>query len=354
MFYLTYLAVIIYSLSIKLLITGLGTDKKTHIYFYFPLIITLALIVGSRQSGVDHDYDNYITWISEVSGSLSEVISQGKDIGFILIYSFTSLFDNSYVLFFTIIAFLSIFFKVKFSNQVFEGRFYIIIFLMIFSRFFIIHDFTQIRGGLAISLTSYGVLKLINNDKSKGIVYSILGVTIHLSVLLIPIVFIAYKLVCNRKFLKTFLIILPLVGIFLGEAFKSLLPFIDSARINVYLSGQYLTEQVSLLSFYYLIRFFIFYSIMIFFYSRIKGSFRIYIFYASASLFLHAAFSWNDAISLRLVEVLGFFDMAMLILPLLYINRNSRIIYYIFLAAVSFIFFSSSTKIVHTYSSYLF
>lgn len=354
MFYFIFVATAFYIFIISMLFTQSESKKKPYVISLLPMLIILSVVIGCREPGVDHDYVNYINWLEEVGGNLTEVFKQGKDVGFILLYIFTSFFDDSYVLFFIIIAFLSLFFKLKFANLAFQGKYCLFIFLVILARFLIVHDFTQIRAGLAIAVASYGILKLINKSKTFGCITIILGVSIHLSALLLPLVYIVYMVSENRRYFGLLLFSLPPAGVFMGAVIKTVLPYIDSARINVYLTGEYATEHISLFSFYYLVRLVAFYGIMFFIYRKTPLNYRIYPFMASISLFLNAAFSWNDSISLRLVEVLGFFDMAMLVLPLLYFERNSKLIYFTVISTVSVLFFVSSTKIVNEYVGYFF
>ncbi|MFU2317862.1 EpsG family protein [Rahnella sp. PCH160] len=354
MFYFIFVTTAFYVFIISLLFTQVESKKIPYTLYLLPMLIILSIIIGSRTPGVDHDYQNYISWLDEIGGDFGEIFKQGKDVGFILIYMFTSLFDDSYVLFFIIIAFLSLFFKLKFASLVFDGQYCLLIFLVILSRFIIVHDFTQIRAGLAIAMASYGVLKLLNKSKILGCFIILLGVSVHLSAILLPLVYLAYITFANRKSFTTLLLALPVAGIFMGAFIKTVLPYLDSSRINVYLSGEYATEHISLFSFYYLVRLVAFYGVMFFMYRKTSVHYRIYPFVASISLFLNAAFSWNDSIALRLVEVLGFFDMALLVLPLLYLEKNSKLIYFSVIGAVSVMFFVSSTKIVNDYISYFF
>ncbi|WP_157952983.1 EpsG family protein [Limnobaculum parvum] len=318
------------------------------------MAIFLSVFSGSRKPLVDRDYLGYTRWIDNIGSSFSDVVAQGKDIGFILIYKFSSIFSDGYILFFTLVSFLSILFKLKFSSTIFNGKFTLLIFFLIFSRFYLLHDFTQVRAGLAIALASYSIVFLMKYHKKKTYLFVLLAGLIHLSSLLLIVLYVIYGFIKNKRMFFFLLLALPLLGIFMGEGIKNILPLINSDRLNVYLNGEYMTEKVSLLTSYYLVRFFVFYFLMFICYSKLISEYKIYLFFTSLSLFFHAALSWNDAIALRTVEVIGLFDMVTLILPLMCLNNRSRLLYGFLIIIVGILFYMSTMKIVNPYESYIF
>lgn len=354
MYYILYGGVAIFLCSVTIFHQKVVGNVKFRAILLFILVLFLTLFSGTRTPNVDHDYQNYTQWIDSIGNSYNDAILQGKDIGFILLYQFSSLFSESYILFFCLICLLSLIFKWKFSTSIYNGRFCILIFFLIFSRFYILHDMTQVRAGMAIAMSSYGIVLLTKGKRKYGIILVSLAGLIHLSSLFLMVVYGLYLCVKNKKLISPLMMLLPIAGLFMGEALKTVLPLLNAERLNIYLSGGYATEKISLLSFYYLIRIIVFYFLMIFFFHQIKKEQRICLFFSSMSLFFHAALVWNDAVALRVVEILGLFDIATFTFPLLFLNKSSRQIYICFLLLISFVFYISSLKIVNPYESYFF
>lgn len=318
-----------------------------HKFTWILLFLFLAGVAAIRAPGVDRDYFNYLSWFNLINFNFNDALAEKKDLGFVFLYKLISFITVEPWLFFFVISILALFFKTKFAITMFDDRFVGVLFLLIIARFYLLHEFTQIRAGVAIALSSYAVAINLKKEIKKSYIYFLLAILMHLSAILIPIVLISYKLIpVVRK--RYFLIALPLFGFLSAGISMIILKNIDMQRLLVYADSNQI-EGVSLLSFYYLVRFIIFYLIVINFYSYLKDKHKVTLYFSAVSLFSNAAFSWSSVISLRIVELLGMFDLAMFLIPMLFIKQNSVWIYKSFVVVLAFVLFSSTVKIMNPY-----
>lgn len=315
------------------------------------LVVFLIFFAGLRVPGIDHDYNSYINWLNVDKENFIAHVLQGKDIGFLSLYKVISLFSNNFALFFLLIATISIIAKFIFCRLAFDKYYVGILVLLVFSRLYLIQEFTQVRVAMAMGIASCAVLLWYDKNKILSVVLFILSLTFHLSVIIIPVFYIIYNYISflNKRYVLFFI---PLIAFVLSPLCVELMHLIGSSRVEVYINGSYHTTKVSVVSFYYLVRLAIFYFILAFLFNKINDKEKIYLYFLACSLFIQVVFSWNDVFSLRLTEVLALFDLSALILPLKYLSKQFRLGYFVFIVLVSFLFFYSSLKIVSPYNNY--
>lgn len=320
--------------------------------YTYLLLLFVIFFTGLRIPGIDHDYNTYISWLSGDKKNFIAYILQGKDIGFLSLYKLVTFLSNNLALFFIIIAAISVIAKYTFCKLAFDNKFVGILVLLVFSRLYLTQEFTQVRVAIAMGIASCAVLYWYNNKKKISIVLMLTGLTFHLSVIIIPLFFIIYNY-CSFLKKRYVLFFIPLIAYFLSPLCIEAMHLIGSSRIEVYIDGSYHTTKLSVFSTYYLIRLFIFYFILAFVFNDINEKEKIFVYFLACSLFLQVIFSWNDVFSLRFTEVLGLFDLSALILPLKYLSRKFKLVYFLFIVLFSFVFFYSSLKIVQPYDNYI-
>ena len=131
------------------------------------LFVYLVFFAGLRAPEIAPDYLNYIGWLNRVGLSLDTILAEFKDPGFLLAFSLVHWLGLPDFVFFCLIAYLSLQSKVIFSKNIFLGCFSYLIFFLIFSRFYIVHDMVQVRVGAAIALASCGLIFFLERDTSK-------------------------------------------------------------------------------------------------------------------------------------------------------------------------------------------
>ena len=346
-----YIAYLFSLLSTKAIAFFNSRDKNFGFFLWSTFLLLLSLFASLRGEGVDRDYLNYISWFDLINNEFWVAVEQKKDIGFVLLYKFLAFITEQPWFFFFVASFIALSIKVKFATKLQFGNYAALIFILIISRFYLVHEFTQVRAGLAIAIASYAALILINGERFKSLLFFIAAISIHVSVIIILLFMMvrSYWPALNNRFM---LLLIPVLGIFSGGVSSLLLMFIDSQRIMVYIDTDE-AGAISLLSFYYLTRMAVFYFIVFKLYQHTNNVQKIVLFFSAASLFFNAAFAWNSVLSLRMVEVLGLFDMAMFVIPLLYMRSNSVWLYKTILIVFSFVMFFSTTKIIEPYHTVL-
>ena len=107
-----------------------------------------------------------------------------------------------------------------------------IVFFILLLHLIIIRDFAQVRVGLAINLALYSYFCM---SRGRYIVY-LIAVSIHLSVVVLPVIFTLYNFICSRRLLggKMLLSVLVWPLIFIN------LPLLASVdpRIEIYMAMQ--------------------------------------------------------------------------------------------------------------------
>lgn len=353
-YWLPFIATLLFAILNNLLPPTTRSNRQLKLFIVLVLIATLTVFVGGRTEYTNLDYSTYLEWFERINSAFTIELQKGKDIGFIFLYKITSFFFNQDTYFFTFIALLSLVCKYYFAKKISDEKFYGWIFLLFISRLFIVQEFTQIRAGLAIGLASCGILLFLDNKKKLAYCLLIIASFIHLSALIIPLCYLAIILL-NLSQRKYLLFILPILGIILGSFSYNVIMSLNISRLNVYLSGNYSTHSISLLSSYYLFRFSLFYALLFLYKSQtLDKKSNIIIGILGISLFIHAFFAWNDAISLRATEVLALFNLSAVAIFARKFTNQSQVFIKIIIILVSIIFYSSSLKLVLPYSNYFF
>lgn len=314
------------------------------------LCLCFGLLAGFRAPTVDPDYMNYFNWLLRLENNPWLVVTEPKDPGFQLLYLGLSVLGVSPVVFFALVALVSLGFKAYYARHVFSGRFAMLVFFMVFARFYIVHDFIQIRVGVAIAIASCAMLLCYDQRRWGALILYLLAISFHAAVLAMLPVFLLFFV--RQISVSRFWQLAVLIG---AISLSSIIPFAVQHlfvfdRIAPYMSGEYRTTDVSLFSIYFLIRLGFVVFLVLFVYQRLTDFERFLVFMSVIGLAFQIAFSWNDTLGLRLAEVFGFFDMAMLCLLLRFLNFRSRLIYSIMLFSLASIFYASSLKLVGSYA----
>lgn len=170
----------------------------------------LILFVGFRIDNLD--YESY-AWIFEKSPDLYEFFDESNifivEPGYYLLNSLIKTQTNDVSFLFIFISFLSFILHLIAFKKLSKEYFYL--FILSISSIFIAYFFTQIRQGLAISLSSLALMYLIKKENKKFYLFLSLSSLIHVSSLaLLPFVFIR-----NIKVSNWLLLMIP-IGLFMN------------------------------------------------------------------------------------------------------------------------------------------
>lgn len=324
-------------------------EKGSVVLIAFIIVVSLAVMAGIRSPDIAPDYQNYIGWLEGVRNNNS-FFDEIKDPLFVGLFLAVKELGFSDVLFFCLIAFLSLIFKYVFSRNIFDGKYCLGILFLILSRFYISHDFIQIRVGLAIGLSSVGLVFFYKARRALGSALYLAGIGMHMSVIIFSPIYI--MLFFNIRHLsRRALACILLASVALSLLFPSSIEYLSNiGRLAPYLNGDYATSAIPLFSFYFMSRCIIVLLLLIFLFDQLQEIEKFVLFMSLLGVSVQLMLSWNDALSLRFAEVFGFFDMAMLFIMFRFLDSESKIIYGCGLLLMSAIYYYSSLKLVQDYA----
>ncbi len=147
--------------------------------------LAMAFTAGLRPEDIDHDHSNYISMYNHGEDVTTEI-------SFICIASFVrATFDNVVVVF-LIYALISITLKLLAIKR--TSDLYFLTLLVYLSTFYLLHDFNQIRVGVATGFMLLGLPYLKRGSRLKFILLLVGAVLFHYSaIILLFLLFFDYK-----------------------------------------------------------------------------------------------------------------------------------------------------------------
>jgi hypothetical protein len=214
-FTLIYILLFVFILIIILSITDTKNKYYNNFIFYFFTIILFS-ICAFRPSGIDRDYETYVSAFN--GDNISNAIFEPS---FIFIsYIVTTFFKSNTIYLFIIYALLGVVIKSFAIKKI--ANFFLLSFLLYFSYFFILHEMTQIRIGAACTIFLLSIPSLYNKSKLKYFIYVTLAITLHFTAILL--IFLWF--IDHRKLNKYSWVFIMIFSMFIGVIFKSLITYI--------------------------------------------------------------------------------------------------------------------------------
>jgi hypothetical protein len=307
---------------------------KKQAFSYISISIFLILIAGLRPIGLDKDSNNYAYYIQLVT----KPNFLDKEPAFWLIKWLNNIFFHG-----SIQSFFFIFAAIGVSIKIFAieklARIPWLSIIGYLSIFFILHEMTQIRVGIAAGIFLLAIPDIYNKDFKKFLIKTIFASFFHYSaIIMIPIYFI------NSKNISIKYIILPIVGMLFAYLNLSkmllkilvyILPNILSTKINIYLSLLELGKnaKINVINFYYsslliilLVDYYILYKKKI---AKSKYDF-LFIKILSIMLFSFYFLSFVPTFSFRISEFLGIITIILLPNMVLYFKQQKILSLFIF------------------------
>ncbi|WP_094111763.1 EpsG family protein [Pantoea eucrina] len=204
------------------------TQKKTcslivskSLFFFCLFMFTLILIAGLRTPGLDNDS---ITYYSEVLNIYNGIYNIKEPVFLLFSYASEYLFNKNPEVIFLFYALLSITIK-AYAIKNHSDNIYLS-FIVYAGMFYILHEMTQIRVGLAAALYLLAIPDLVKSNKKSYILKVALATLCHFSaVILIPLM-----LFSPRKINKAFVFLCP----FAALCFVLLIGDVNSLLIEVF------------------------------------------------------------------------------------------------------------------------
>lgn len=199
---------IFFSIVAILFLSRFFTNRKEYVMFFIAVI--LILIAGFKTIGVDMDSVTYVEVFNSV-GSPGSYFTDYQDNSFFepAYYLIPSILTNYFKLdvvwvFFTF-AILGVTLKFIAISKLTDFAFLSII--VYFSHFFLLHELTQIRAGVASGILLLSIIEIERRNFLRFLLLIVAGMLFHYSMIIfLPFYFLSSKEI-NKKFYISFLIV---------------------------------------------------------------------------------------------------------------------------------------------------
>jgi hypothetical protein len=283
-------------------------DKRS-IALLLVIGVVLIFVAGFRPVGIDRDSLNYASVLQFPLGEISLLANEP----FFLIIIFVNhvLFGAEPRTFFLIFAMLGVSWKLFAINKV--GTFPVLSVVTYVFLYFVLHEMTQIRVGVAAAIFLTAIPDIFNKNKRGFVLKTLLAACFHYSaVMMIPLYFLE-----GRKFNKIAYLALPVVGLVCAAATSVTLPMVAfligllpesiSYKLNIYVL--FLTEDdqshITLFNPYY-VSLTLLYVLLVANYRLLKGDYDILLLKIFGfALLAYFALSFVPVFSFRVAEFLG-------------------------------------------------
>ncbi len=214
-----------------------------------PIFVLLLIAMAAfRPAGMDRDSPVYFDFLNEI-GTASNYFTDGtyfltyEPTFYLIPILFKNLLGTEYFIsgFFIFYAIIGVFFKIR--GIIGLSKFYFLSFLIYFSNFFLLHELTQIRGGVAAGIFLFALTFLQKKQPLKYIFWILLACLFHYASIILFIVPFINKIPFSRLILLVVMGVTLLLAFFNNSLLEGLVdlnlgPF--SQKVEVY---QYLTEN---------------------------------------------------------------------------------------------------------------
>lgn len=301
-------------------------DKINKLFIcYWGIGFFLILIAALRNGNVVHDYDEYISIYNNIEDYNTIEYS------FKLIRYVVKAWFNQPLGLFIIYAILGVSLKLKAIYQL--SSFYFLSVIIYISNFFLLHEMTQIRVGVAAGFFLLALKPLAERQFKKFILYILIASFFHYSaIILFPFWFITNKKF-NKKEWYFYLSLIPLGYLFTTFTYNILIYIpIENIRLKLEMykslqeSGAVGFSEANLFNPYFLFKCVIYYFIY-FKYKQLENCnryFPLLLKIYGFSLFIFPAFSFIPIVGYRLSELTGCVEI--ILYPLLVYCFTPKII----------------------------
>lgn len=167
--------------------------------------ILLFFIAAFRPAGIDNDYFGYLSYYENIAKDLPVVVEPSFAIISLIV---KQIFNNPSYLF-VIYACLGVFLKFYAIDKLTEFKNLTV--LIYFSNFFLLHEMTQMRAGIASGLLLLCIEPIRKRNFWKFLLLAILAIFFHFSaIVILPL----YFLQGNEFNVKAYLTLIPIAYIF--------------------------------------------------------------------------------------------------------------------------------------------
>ena len=209
------------------------TSIKFYKYFLFSfLLIIFIIIAGFRGETVSRDYENYVNFFEQIKNG--ETVPVINDPGFYFIIKLVTLFSDKYAFLFLIYAILGVTIKFISFKRILGIHYSFLAIAVYSSNFFLFHEMTQIRIGVATGFFLFSIPYIIKREPIKYLISILLGSFFHVSLLIVlPLYFINNQIIKPR-----FWLLLNIINILFFITHQSIL------KISTYITPPFFSEKI--------------------------------------------------------------------------------------------------------------
>jgi len=308
------------------------------------LVAVLSLFAGffSETGSVDHE--NYLNMFDEVPPETALEMIALKDPLFQLMGFFLRNSDGNlaWLMFFS--TFISLGIKVRILSSRHYNNIAGLAVIFLVARFFLLHEFTQIRASLGIAFLSLSIIYAMEKKLVLVLTTLVIAALTHLSTLaLLPMVVLVYRVDVK---VKAYIFIIMALVIFLASL------IFDAERLSrlaPYLTGEYQVTENTLLSTYFLFKLIILIGLFLR-WKSLTTALQGALLTSTYGIFLTWIFLQNDVLSLRLGELTAVFDCVCIAYFFRHGFKSGLFFGYLAGVIVAAVFYFSSTNIVNPLS----
>lgn len=328
------------------------TRRPFLLIFTMLIFLLLTLFSGLRSPYLDADYSNYVNWFNEIRfGVYKDQIWQ-KDPAYFAISLAAATIGLKYLIIPLFYAFIALATNFVLAYFVASEQALTIYLYLIFCRFYVLLDMTQIRAAVAIPVMSIAIYYGCAKKPLTAVICYMLALSFHLSVVIgLPFIIL---ILCGVQFKsrKWVALFAPLY-VFVRITFGSILSKMSNIyRISDYVGGQSDQDALSLLSFHVFLHIIIILIVVIFLWKKLFLFERIAVIYSGFGVFLYSVFIEETVLASRFEQI---FDLLYLTLFVVIFNRLSKKWQLTYLAAIGVLglfLFQSTIGIVKPYAFY--
>ncbi|ENA5969515.1 EpsG family protein [Escherichia albertii] len=278
--------------------------KKSTLILILGAIV-LILMAGFKPIGIDRDSINYVKMLQSPF-NYSDLVSREPAFNLIQII-YNIFFSGTVAAFFFIFALLGVGLKILAIKK--SSDYPIFSFLLYVFFYYILHDLTQIRAGVASALFLLSIYDRVNSNNRQALVKIILAVCFHYSAIITLFIFLL-----KNRINRVIYVLLPIMGMLSSlllsnntlEAVNQHLPYFIANKINTYLALQDNSDinRINIFNIYYSTLVFIYLSIIVFVGDRLTDRDVIYVKIFGVGLFCFYSMSFIPVLAFRISEFL--------------------------------------------------
>ena len=218
---------------------NISNNKRYDSYLFIVFFVFLFFIAGFRPLDIDRDSENYARTIQSFIITHNYDFIRTEPFFYLIVDVSKFLFNNVVRGVFILYAFLGVSLKLYAIKK--NASFPLLSLIVYFCLYFVLHEMTQIRVGVAAAIFLLAIPDIVNRNWKSYLIKTALATSFHY----VAIIMLFIYLINSKNNKQLFYLFLPLIGILLaitnfGKYFLmsmiSFLPEFLSYKINIYLT----------------------------------------------------------------------------------------------------------------------